>query len=255
MRIRSIRPEFFDSESVGRLSREARLLFIGLWCMADDYGRMTSCLRLISARLFAFDGIQDESIQSWLSELVQGGMIQLYHVGNREFIQIINFEKYQKPNRKFPSTIPAPDGTIPATPPPMTPPARTVNVGRSFTPPTIEEVLLAAAKTGCPDNEAKAFWNHWESLGWRGIVEWQPRLTNWTAKWREKASLAKGNPTDGRNGDTATAPPGIRLKVLGERAAELADKIRLAPNAEERSSLIDERRKVVAQIECVRKAV
>ena len=42
-RIRTIKPEFPQSESMGRVSRDARLTFILLWTMADDAGRLRSC--------------------------------------------------------------------------------------------------------------------------------------------------------------------------------------------------------------------
>jgi len=38
MRIRSIKPEFWKSETVAALSPLARLLFIGLWNYADREG-------------------------------------------------------------------------------------------------------------------------------------------------------------------------------------------------------------------------
>ena len=40
MRIRTIKPEFWPSEKLAKASREARLLFVGLWSMADDSGRI-----------------------------------------------------------------------------------------------------------------------------------------------------------------------------------------------------------------------
>ena len=38
-RIRYIKPEFFDSEQVASVSLGARLLFAGLWTVADREGR------------------------------------------------------------------------------------------------------------------------------------------------------------------------------------------------------------------------
>ena len=38
-RIRSIKPEFFTSIPVGGVSRDARLMFVGLWTNVDDDGR------------------------------------------------------------------------------------------------------------------------------------------------------------------------------------------------------------------------
>jgi len=38
-RIRTIKPEFPHSESMGRVSRDARLLFVMLFTIVDDEGR------------------------------------------------------------------------------------------------------------------------------------------------------------------------------------------------------------------------
>lgn len=37
-RIRTIKPEFWTAEQVMELSRDARLLFIGMWNFCDDAG-------------------------------------------------------------------------------------------------------------------------------------------------------------------------------------------------------------------------
>jgi hypothetical protein len=54
-RIRTIKPEFVESESVGKLSREARLLFILLWTFVDDAGRARASSRLLTSRLYPYD--------------------------------------------------------------------------------------------------------------------------------------------------------------------------------------------------------
>ena len=42
-RIRTIKPEFPQSETIGRLSRDARLLFLQLFTLVDDAGRARAC--------------------------------------------------------------------------------------------------------------------------------------------------------------------------------------------------------------------
>jgi hypothetical protein len=37
-RTRMVKPEFWDDEKLAKVSRDARLLFIGLWSNSDDYG-------------------------------------------------------------------------------------------------------------------------------------------------------------------------------------------------------------------------
>lgn len=44
-RIRTIKPEFPHSESMGRVSRDARLTFILLWTLSDDLGRLRGSSR------------------------------------------------------------------------------------------------------------------------------------------------------------------------------------------------------------------
>ena len=39
-RARNIKPGFFDNETLGELPALTRLLFIGLWCLADREGRL-----------------------------------------------------------------------------------------------------------------------------------------------------------------------------------------------------------------------
>ena len=54
-RIRTIKPNFFSNEEVGKLKCEARLLFIGLWTLADCEGRLEDRPVRIRAQLFPYD--------------------------------------------------------------------------------------------------------------------------------------------------------------------------------------------------------
>ena len=55
MRIRSIKPEFWQSEDISALSIEDRLLFIGLWSYVDDNGVGRGDMADVIADLFAAD--------------------------------------------------------------------------------------------------------------------------------------------------------------------------------------------------------
>ena len=46
MRIRTIKPDFWTDAKVSKLTYLARLLFIGLWNVADDEGRFKSDPRI-----------------------------------------------------------------------------------------------------------------------------------------------------------------------------------------------------------------
>jgi hypothetical protein len=55
MRIRTIKPGFFTHEEIAELSPLARLLFIGLWCMADVAGRLEDRPKRIKIEILPYD--------------------------------------------------------------------------------------------------------------------------------------------------------------------------------------------------------
>lgn len=104
-RIRTIKPEFFRSEDTARLTPFARLLFIGLWTIADREGRLLDRPRRISVDVFPYD--EDFDIDALLTELDAGGVIRRYEADGQKCIQIANFAKHQRPHPKEPpSTVP-----------------------------------------------------------------------------------------------------------------------------------------------------
>lgn len=109
MKIRSIRPEFFSDAKMAQLSAYARILYIGLWCYADDEGRGEYLPKLIEGAIFPHETIDLDAL--W-SELETMGRVRRYTDGDREYFCIPRWQ--QKPNRKYPSRLPPPpDGTAP----------------------------------------------------------------------------------------------------------------------------------------------
>lgn len=105
-RIRTIKPEFAESESVGKLSREARLLFILLWTFVDDSGRARASSRLLASRLYPYDDDAQKRIGGWLAELEAGGHVRLYEVDGDSYLDIPKWLKHQKIDRPTPSRLP-----------------------------------------------------------------------------------------------------------------------------------------------------
>jgi len=108
MRIRTIKPEFFIHDGLADQPPLARLLFIGLWGLADIAGRLEDKPRRIKAQVLPYD----ECCASELLEgLEAGGFITRYEVGGRGFIEIPNFRKHQRISGKeaeLESELPAP---------------------------------------------------------------------------------------------------------------------------------------------------
>lgn len=95
-RIRSIKPKFFDDFKIGRLSRDARLLYIGLWVFADDCGVLIADKYWLKSKVFSYDQIQMQQFEKWFSELVKTGFIYLFSYRGEEFIYLPTFTRHQK---------------------------------------------------------------------------------------------------------------------------------------------------------------
>lgn len=108
-RTRSIKPGFFANEYLADLSPLTRLLFIGLWTIADREGRLEDRPRRIKAELLPYDAIDATSIDEMLQRLHEAGFITRYVVDGDTFIEVVNFAKHQNPHvKERPSEIPAP---------------------------------------------------------------------------------------------------------------------------------------------------
>lgn len=105
-RIRCIKPEFTQSESMGKVSRDARLCFVEMWTIADDEGRLRGSSRMLASLLFPYDDDAPGLIDKWLSELEEEGCIIRYEVSGSHYIQIANWLNHQKIDRPSKSKIP-----------------------------------------------------------------------------------------------------------------------------------------------------
>lgn len=100
-RIRTVKPKFFDDLKIGRLSRDARLLYIGLWVFADDSGVVIGNSVWLKSKIYPYDQIQVQQFEKWIKELEINGFIYLFSYMDEEFIYLPTFSRHQvinKPN-------------------------------------------------------------------------------------------------------------------------------------------------------------
>ena len=110
MRIRSLKPEFFDSPSTANAGPWARLLFMGMWCMADDWGVGPGNPKELAASIFPND-------DQWTSKELPGlckevadsyGVVFYTHRG-RPYFQIPTWEDHQITQRRAKRRYPTAD--------------------------------------------------------------------------------------------------------------------------------------------------
>jgi len=156
-RIRTIKPEFPHSESMGRVSRDARLTFILLWTLADDAGRLRGSSRMLASLLFPYDLDAHEGIGKWLVELEAEQCIVRYDIAGSAYLQITKWTSHQKIDRPSASKLPAhePSREI-ANPREPSSGDRDQDQG-----PKDQDRDLSAAPT---DNAVLLIFNHWRTV-------------------------------------------------------------------------------------------
>ena len=228
MRARNLKPSFFTNEELASVEPLARILFEGLWCMADRRGRLEDRPLRIKVAVLPYDHCEiDELLQS----LVKAGVIVRYIGNGNRYIQIINFEKHQFPHpREKESTIPAlgqpgtsnvqahlnplspilnPDppepGTEPApaagAPPPLvgrsseTHPAKLPPFPRRFERPTPAAVTAYAREIGF-DLDGQQFCDSYDAKGWKigstPMKDWRAAVRTWKGRQLHESTKGSG---------------------------------------------------------------
>ncbi|MTI83467.1 MAG: DnaD domain protein [Firmicutes bacterium] len=108
-RSRNIKPGFFMNDILAEIEPIGRLLFAGLWTIADREGRLEDRPKRIKAEVLPYDNCD---INQLLNELQNHDFILRYQVDGDYYIQILNFSKHQNPHKnEAPSVIPEPKKT------------------------------------------------------------------------------------------------------------------------------------------------
>lgn len=83
MRIRAVRPDFWQDDTLGHLSDAVRLFYIGLWCVADDAGWFEWRPGQLGAALYPYRSARrrERDIEAWTTVLESVGRIVRHPCG------------------------------------------------------------------------------------------------------------------------------------------------------------------------------
>lgn len=192
MRARNIKPGFFKNEDLAECDLPSRLLFIGLWCLADREGRLEYRPKRIKAEVFPYDNC---NIEKMIKQLSDKNFIQVYSVSGENYIQIINFTKHQSCHvKEQPSTIQAPclsgvenqPSTIQAA---LNPESPLLNPESPLLNNTPSADFLLFWKTYPSKTEKKYAWKCWKKLnGTRPTIETILEAIRKQIEWRDNAN-------------------------------------------------------------------
>lgn len=176
-RARNIKPGFFTNEDLVELDFATRLLFAGLWTVADKCGRLQDRPKKIKIDVFPADNLD---IDAMLSALHNGGFIVRYQVDGCKFIQITNWDKHQNPHHTEKNSVIPPQSNGGLTGKPPLPPGEDAlsdggNLADSLIPDSLIPDSLKEEKTprkrgapkpdiDKPDDVCLQVWIDWRSL-------------------------------------------------------------------------------------------
>ena len=103
-RNRMIKPDFWADEKMSAVSRDARLAFIGLWTHSDDFGVVRGHALWLKNHIFPYDGVKIPTMQKWLDELLEIGVIRKFEKNGEGYYYIPAFLTHQtidKPSQKL----------------------------------------------------------------------------------------------------------------------------------------------------------
>lgn len=112
---RMIHTTIWVSGQVAKLSRDARLLYIGTITIADDDGRLKGSPAYLRSQIFPYDeDVTIGDVRKWLEEILKLKLITKYIVEDEDYLSHPNWSEYQtlRADRRKESHIPSPDGQM-----------------------------------------------------------------------------------------------------------------------------------------------
>jgi hypothetical protein len=95
-RIRYLKPGFFDDTELAELSRDARMLYAGLWCYSDRDGISEDDPKLIKRNIFPYDDdLTIKAITALLDEIVLGGFLRRFTYDGKKYFYCPTLSKHQ----------------------------------------------------------------------------------------------------------------------------------------------------------------
>lgn len=122
-RARNLKPSFFKNEKLVARSFPARLLYEGLWCLADRRGVLKDKPQWIKMEIFPADAVDVDALLSELATLrpdEERPLVVRYELAGKKCVWIVGFDEHNRPHPKeHPNDLPDPPplgSTPPAAP-------------------------------------------------------------------------------------------------------------------------------------------
>jgi hypothetical protein len=171
-RNRTIPADFWTWEAVVDCAPMTRLLFLGLWTFADDFGVQPLRPRTIRMQVFPGDTIDGEAMRAMIEELAARGLVRPYSVDGQDYIAIVDWDRLQRvgkrARRRFPGISEMDQGSTRCAP------AADTIANHNNPPLTARAEDIANHRNSLPTSRAEDIAHHSNPPITCGEEDWQP---------------------------------------------------------------------------------
>lgn len=102
---RIIREAILSSEAIASLSWAEEVFYRRLMSVVDDYGRFEASPKLIRAKCYPLqtDDVKAEEVSAWMEACRKAGVLVLYSVAGKNYLEISKFQQQTRTASKCPS--------------------------------------------------------------------------------------------------------------------------------------------------------
>ena len=107
---RILKESITTSCEINQLSAYEERFFYRLIVICDDFGRAEARTPILRAKCFPLklDKVKEKDVEKWLSGLIAAGLVQLYSVNDKLYLQMVTWDKHQHRRAKT-SKFPGPE--------------------------------------------------------------------------------------------------------------------------------------------------
>ena len=219
-RKRMIDPSIWQSEDFSKLSTLAKLVFVGLFSLADDEGRGRANPTYLKSSLFPYnEDLRSADIEKTLSEISSNMSVVFYSCDGSSYYSLLSWYNFQRIDKPTNSQLPAFNENNEAIrrlfvegspkPPRGVPPKRIEkkkieDKGKEekFIAPTIDEIEKYIADKKLKNVDAKDFLDFFTESKWvdtkgNKVKNWKLKLLTWNNY--DKGKQEKSKPANYNN--------------------------------------------------------
>lgn len=202
-RNRMIKPEFWSSETLMKVSRDARLTFIGIWNFCDDYGFCLRSTRSLIGDIYPYDeSVTEAKLKTWIDELITNELLIPIDYNNKHLLFVKGWGEHQTVQHKskrshveihdlqelIQDSLKSHESLIEvyleSHAPKRKKKDKVKDKEKGFKAPLVDEVIKYFEENGYPKELAIKAFNYYDVADWKDkngtpVKVWKQKMQNW----------------------------------------------------------------------------